>query len=321
MTTENNTTIHVPKVMEHYVPWGHYNDVEAIIKSGKFYPVWISGEAGTGKSVMIEQVCAKLDRKFIRVNFTSETDEFDLIGGLRLVDGSTTFQEGPVVQALREGAVLLLDEVSAAHPNKVLVLQSILEGKGVLIKSTNEYVEPAEGFQVFATCNTKGRGNDDGRYVGTSIMNGAFLDRWGANMLQEYPPVEIEEKILFSHWLKENPKKMTDKEETQCAKLVKKFVAWANQIRVDFEGEDGEQQGNFEETISTRSLIHMVKSYSIFKDEEKAIQMVTSRYDDETANSMLDIYNSMNEDFVIPEDEYSSDDGEYEEIIMTELKP
>ena len=152
----------VPSKDDNYVPFGNFTDVKKIIQSGIFYPTFITGLSGNGKTFSVEQACAALNRELIRVNITIETDEDDLIGGFRLVDGNTVWHNGPVVEALERGAVLLLDEVDLAS-NKILCLQSILEGKGVFLKKTGRYVNPAPGFTVVATANTKGKGSDDGR--------------------------------------------------------------------------------------------------------------------------------------------------------------
>jgi len=232
-----------------------------------------------GKTFSVEQACAQLGRELIRVNITVETDEDDLIGGFRLVNGETVWHNGPVIEALQRGAVLLLDEIDLAS-NKILCLQSILEGKGVFLKKIGKWVSPAEGFQVFATANTKGKGSDDGRFIGTNVLNEAFLERFPVTFEQEYPSAAIEQRILGK----------ICKDEEFC----KRLSDWADIIRKTF------YDGGIEEIISTRRLVHIVKAYSIFNDKAKAIQVCVNRFDDETKQAFLELYDKVDADFVMP---------------------
>ena len=240
------------------------------------------GLSGNGKTFSVEQACAQLGRELIRVNITVETDEDDLIGGFRLVGGETVWHNGPVIEALQRGAVLLLDEIDLAS-NKILCLQSILEGKGVFLKKTGKWVAPAEGFQVFATANTKGKGSDDGRFIGTNVLNEAFLERFPVTFEQEYPSTATEQKILGK----------LCKDEEFC----KRLADWADIIRKTF------YDGGIEEIISTRRLVHIAKAYSIFNDKAKAIQVCVNRFDDETKQAFLELYDKVDADFVMPIDE------------------
>jgi MoxR-like ATPase len=291
----------VPAVDENYFRWGNFDNILKIIESKRFYPLWITGLSGNGKTQMIEQACAVAGREYIRVNFTNETDESDLIGSLRLdyLDKSesknvgTVFHEGPVVTALRRGAILLLDEVDAGHTNKILVLQSVLEGKGVLIKSTGEFVKPAPGFQVFATSNTKGRGSETGAFIGTNIMNGAFLDRFGGMMFQSYPPQEVEEKILkryFTtyHWA-EKQDEIMDKELIQASQFIIRLCAWADLIRKSYDNHA------CEEVITTRTLINIVQGFAIFGNETLAIELACERFDTHVKDTFLSVYGKLDD--------------------------
>jgi len=276
--TASSTVSYIPPKDPTFIKWGNYRDLEMVIKSRHFYPVFITGLSGNGKTMGIRQACANLNRELIRVNFTIETDEDDLIGGFRLVNGETVWQDGPVVEAMRRGAVLLLDEIDLAS-HKVMTLQSVLEGQGVFLKKINEQVMPAPGFTVIATANTKGKGSDDGRFVGTNILNEAFLDRFPATLHQEYPTEANEKKILTAVMgsLVENS---GEKESS----FVKNLVRWGYIIRKTFE------DGGIDEVISTRRLVDIVKTYSIFKNKDKAIKMGTERFDDDTKSSFRDLY-------------------------------
>jgi len=272
----------IPAKDDSFVQFGNFTDIKKIIKSGFFYPTFITGLSGNGKTFSVEQACAQLGRELIRVNITVETDEDDLIGGFRLVGGETVWHNGPVIEALQRGAVLLLDEIDLAS-NKILCLQSILEGKGVFLKKIGKWVAPAEGFQVFATANTKGKGSDDGRFIGTNVLNEAFLERFPVTFEQEYPTVATEQKILGK----------ICKDEEFC----KRLADWADIIRKTF------YDGGIEEIISTRRLVHIVKAYSIFGDKAKAIQVCVNRFDDETKQAFLELYDKVDADFVMPVDE------------------
>jgi len=272
----------IPAKDDTFVTFGNFGDIKKIIKSNLFYPTFITGLSGNGKTFSIEQACAQLGRELIRVNITIETDEDDLIGGFRLVDGATVWHNGPVVEALQRGAVLLLDEIDLAS-NKILCLQSILEGKGVFLKKIGKYINPAKGFQIFATANTKGKGSDDGRFVGTNVLNEAFLERFPVTFEQEYPSVATEQKIL---------NKICDDVE-----FCKRLSDWADIIRKTF------YDGGIEEIISTRRLVHIVKAYSIFGDKAKAIQVCVNRFDDETKQAFLELYDKVDADFVMPSED------------------
>ena len=265
----------IPPVSDSYVPFGNFKDVKKIIQSGIFYPTFITGLSGNGKTFSVEQACAQLKRELIRVNITIETDEDDLIGGFRLVNGATVWHNGPVIEALERGAVLLLDEIDLAS-NKILCLQSILEGNGVFLKKIGRFVKPARGFNVFATANTKGKGSDDGRFIGTNVLNEAFLERFPVTFEQSYPSVKTEEKILNL---------LCDDKD-----FCKRLVDWGDIIRKTF------YDGGVEEVISTRRLVHIVKAYAIWKNKEKAIEVCVNRFDDETKQAFLDLYDKVDAD-------------------------
>jgi hypothetical protein len=265
----------VPMVNKEYVPFGNFADVKKVIKSGQFYPTFITGLSGNGKTFSIEQACAQTNRELIRVNITIETDEDDLIGGFRLVNGETVWHDGPVVEALKRGAVLLLDEIDLAS-NKILCLQSVLEGNGVYLKKIGTYVRPAKGFQVFATANTKGKGSEDGRFIGTNVLNEAFLERFPVTFEQAYPSPATEAKILAKH--------CTDD------KFVSNLVDWADIIRKTF------ADGGIDEVISTRRLVHIAQAYSIFGDKAKAIKVCIARFDDETMKAFEELYDKVDAD-------------------------
>jgi hypothetical protein len=272
----------IPQKDDSFVQFGNFTDIKKIIKSRLFYPTFITGLSGNGKTFSVEQACAQLGRELIRVNITIETDEDDLIGGFRLVNGETVWHNGPVIEALERGAVLLLDEIDLAS-NKILCLQSILEGKGVFLKKIGKQIAPSEGFQIFATANTKGKGSDDGRFIGTNVLNEAFLERFPVTFEQEYPSPSTEAKILA---------KLCDDDQ-----FVTKLVDWADIIRKTF------FDGGIEEIISTRRLVHIVKAFSIFGNKAKAIQVCVNRFDDETKQAFLELYDKVDADFVMPVDE------------------
>ena len=275
----------VPDKDPNYVPFGNFSDVKKIINSGIFYPTFITGLSGNGKTFSVEQACAQLGRQLIRVNITIETDEDDLIGGFRLVNGETVWHNGPVIEALQRGAILLLDEVDLAS-NKVLCLQSILEGKGVFLKKIGKFVKPEKGFNIIATANTKGKGSDDGRFIGTNVLNEAFLERFPVTFEQAYPSVNNEIKLLGLH---------ASTIGVDDSEFVKKLVDWADIIRKTF------YDGGIEELISTRRLVHILRAYSIFKNKAKAIQVCINRFDDETKQSFMELYDKVDADFEMPE--------------------
>ena len=267
----------VPTKDDVFVPWGHFKDIKSIVSSKQFYPIFITGLSGNGKTMNVQQACAQTKRECIRVNITIETDEDDLLGGYRLQDGQTVWQNGPVIEAMERGALLLLDEIDLAS-NKIMCLQPILEGNGVFLKKINKFVQPANGFNVIATANTKGQGSDDGKFIGTNVLNEAFLERFPITVEQSYPTNKIENKILDNVM---SDKKLTRKQDE---KFATDLVNWADSIRKTF------YEGGVDEIISTRRLVHIVEAFSIFKDKMKAIQMCTNRFDLDTKTSFLDLY-------------------------------
>ena len=276
----------IPQKDDTFVQFGNFTDIKKIIKSRLFYPTFITGLSGNGKTFSVEQACAQLGRELIRVNITIETDEDDLIGGFRLVDGATVWHNGPVIEALQRGAILLLDEIDLAS-NKILCLQSILEGKGVFLKKIGKFIQPAEGFNVFATANTKGKGSDDGRFIGTNVLNEAFLERFPVTFEQSYPTPATEQKILEGVSLDLG---VEDRE------FCKRLVDWSDIIRKTF------YDGGVDEVISTRRLVHIIRAYSIFGNKSKAIDVCTARFDDETKQSFIELYDKVDADFVMPVD-------------------
>jgi hypothetical protein len=264
----------VPEKDPLFVPFGSFNTVKQILASKIFYPIYITGLSGNGKTFSVEQACAAIKREVIRVNFTLETDEDDLIGGFRLVNGETKFFKGPVIKAMERGAVLLLDEIDLGS-NKIMCLQSIIEGKGYFIKKTGEFIKPAAGFNIIATANTKGKGSSDGRFIGTNILNEAFLERFPITCEQEYPSTAIEKKIV---------ERVFDSLNVKDEEFVGKLVDWADIIRQTF------YDGGVDELISTRRLVHIAKAYSIFKDRMTAIDMCINRFDEDTKQSFRDLY-------------------------------
>ena len=267
----------IPSKDGNFVPFGNFTDVKKIIRSKIFYPTFITGLSGNGKTFSVEQACADLNRELIRVNITIETDEDDLIGGFRLVDGNTVWHNGPVVEALQRGAILLLDEVDLAS-NKILCLQSILEGKGIFLKKTGTYVEPSAGFNIIATANTKGKGSDDGRFIGTNVLNEAFLERFALTFEQEYPSPKTEQKILDKVAVA-----LGKKDVEFCTNLAN----WADIIRRTF------NDGGIDEVISTRRLVHIMRAFAIWGDRMKAIKVCVNRFDDETKQSFLELYDKI----------------------------
>jgi len=277
----------IPQKDDTFVKFGPFNDLKKIIQSNLFYPTFITGLSGNGKTFGVEQVCAQLNRELIRVNITIETDEDDLIGGFRLVNGETVWHNGPVVEALERGAVLLLDEIDLAS-NKILCLQSILEGNGIFLKKIGKFVKPSRGFNVIATANTKGKGSDDGRFIGTNVLNEAFLERFPVTFEQDYPSPAIEFKILSG---------VASKLGVTDTNFCRRLVDWGDIIRKTF------YDGGVEEIISTRRLVHIIRAFSIFKDKAKAIQVCVNRFDDETKQSFIELYDKVDADFQLPVEE------------------
>ena len=277
----------IPEKDDSFVKFGNFGDLKKIIQSRVFYPTFITGLSGNGKTFSVEQACAQLGRELIRVNITIETDEDDLIGGFRLVDGATVWHNGPVIEALERGAILLLDEIDLAS-NKILCLQSILEGNGVFLKKIGKFVRPSAGFNVIATANTKGKGSDDGRFIGTNVLNEAFLERFPVTFEQEYPTPAQETKIL------NNVSKSLGVDD---ADFCKRLVDWADIIRKTF------YDGGIDEIISTRRLVHIIRAYSIFGNKETAIEICVNRFDDETKQSFMELYDKVDADvdFAQPE--------------------
>jgi len=271
----------IPEKDDTFVKFGSFTDVRKIIQSKIFYPTFITGLSGNGKTFSVEQACAQLGRELIRVNITIETDEDDLIGGFRLVDGATVWHDGPVIQALNRGAILLLDEIDLAS-NKILCLQSILEGKGIFLKKIGKFIQPKAGFNVIATANTKGKGSDDGRFIGTNVLNEAFLERFPVTFEQDYPAPSLETKILTN---------VSDSVGVEDADFCKRLVDWADIIRKTF------YDGGVDEVISTRRLVHILRAYAIFGKKEKAIEVCVNRFDDETKQSFLELYDKVDADF------------------------
>jgi len=281
---QNVTESFVPQKNSTYVPFGFYNDLRNIIKSRIFYPIYITGLSGNGKTMMIEQVCAALGRELVRVNITKRTDESDLIGSYELIDGSTVRREGPVLTAMRRGAVLLLDECDLGTED-ILCLQPILEGKPYFDKKTGEVVHPAAGFTVLATANTKGKGSDDGRFIGTNILNEAFLERFAVTVEQEYPPAATERKILEKNFAELG---LTD------AVFIERLITWAEIIRKSY------ADGAVDEIISTRRLVHITKAFSIFNNRLKSIEMCLNRFDTDTKTAFLDLYTKVDAEATAP---------------------
>ena len=277
---------YIPEKDDSFVQFGNFQSLKKIIASRKFYPSFITGLSGNGKTLSVEQACASAKRELIRVNITIETDEDDLIGGFRLVNGDTVWHNGPVIEALERGAILLLDEIDLAS-NKILCLQSVLEGKGVFLKKIGKYVKPADGFNVIATANTKGKGSDDGRFVGTNILNEAFLERFPVTFEQDYPVATVETKILQNAGADDD--------------FAENLVKWAGVIRKTF------FDGGVDEVITTRRLVHIVQAYQIFGDRLDAITKCVNRFDDDTKQSFLDLYTKVD----------AGEDSEYNETEET----
>ena len=284
----------IPAKFGNYVPFGYFKDVEQIVSSRMFYPTFITGLSGNGKTLMIEQACAKAKRELFRVNITIETDEDDLLGGFRLHNGETVWFDGPIVEAMRRGGVVLLDEVDLAS-NKIMCLQPVLEGKPILLKKINEIVEPAPGFTILATANTKGKGSDDGRFIGTNILNEAFLELFPITMEHEYPSVAVERKIVNKELVSAG---RPDEE------FADKLTAWADIIRKTF------YEGGVDEIIATRRLVHIAKAYGIFADRMKAVTYCLNRFDEETKESFMDLYTKVDENATASAADAASSDAD-----------
>jgi len=292
---------YVPERFNGYVPWGNYSTVQSVIKAGIFYPIFITGMSGNGKTLMVKEVCAKLKREYVRANITIETDEDDLIGGFRLINGETVWHDGPVVTAMKRGAVLLLDEIDLAS-NKIMALQPVLEGSSIYLKKIGKWIHPEPGFTVIATANTKGQGSDDGRFIGTNVLNEAFLERFPVTIEQSYPTAKMETKMLVNELAKHDLKDDS---------FVDNLIKWADVIRKTF------MEGGCDEIISTRRLVHIIGAYSIFKDKMTAIQLTVNRFDTETKESFLDLYTKIDAGVdvtSINESSQDDDDDDGEEL-------
>ena len=285
--------VFVPEKDSTFVKWGYFSDVSKIIKSKMFYPMYVAGLSGNGKTMMIEQACAAAKREYVRVQITPETDEDDLIGGFRLLDGETVFAKGPVIKAMEAGAILLIDEIDRGS-NKLMALQGVLEGKPVLIKKTGEVVHPAPGFNVIGTANTKGQGDDAGRFISASIIDEAFLERFTITLEQPYPSASVEKKIVKNHM---------EKFGANDSEFVDKLVAWGQAIRKTF------LDGGVDEIVSTRRLCHIIQTFSIFNDRMKAIELCVNRFDEDTRSGFLDLYSKIDAD-VNAMDDALTDDAE-----------
>ena len=275
----------IPNKDATFVSFGNFSDIKKVVQSGLFYPAFITGLSGNGKTFGVEQSCAQLGRELIRVNITIETDEDDLIGGFRLVNGETVWHNGPVVEAMERGAILLLDEIDLAS-NKIMCLQSVLEGKGVFLKKIGKHIVPKAGFNVIATANTKGKGSDDGRFIGTNVLNEAFLERFPITFEQEYPTISVETKILTK--VAESLSIPMIGEHTD---FIKHLCTWSEIIRKTF------NDGGIDEVISTRRLVHIIKAYSIFGKKDKAIKVCLNRFDDETKTTFVELYDKIDAEF------------------------
>ena len=288
----------VPAPFEGFVPWGNFSLIEKVVKSGMFYPIFVTGLSGNGKTLMIEQVCAKLNKELIRVNITIETDEDDLLGGFRLVNGETKFMPGPVIEAMERGCTLLLDECDLGS-NKLLCLQPVLEGQGIYLKKINKWIAPKAGFNVMATANTKGKGSEDGRFIGTNILNEAFLERFAITMEQPYAAAATEKKIIIGAM-----KKYGAIDEG----FAKNLITWAEVIRKTF------YDGGVDEVISTRRLDHIVKAFAIFGDKMQSIDLCVARFDEDTKVSFLDLYTKVDAGINVGQEIETSEELESDEI-------
>ena len=308
-TSQDNATVNlvmgsdiqnlVPSPFEGFVSWGHHSTIKQVVKSKMFYPIFVTGLSGNGKTLMIEQVHAELKKELIRVNITIETDEDDLLGGFRLVNGETKFVPGPVIEAMQRGCTLLLDECDLGS-NKLMCLQPVLEGKGVYLKKVNKWVTPKSGFNVMATANTKGKGSDDGMFIGTNVLNEAFLERFAVTLEQPYPSIAIEKKIVVN-----SMKKYGAVDE----KFADNLITWADVIRKTF------YDGGIDEVISTRRLDHIAKAFAIFKDKSKSIDLCVARFDEDTKVSFLDLYGKIDSG-INPLEEVSKEETEVKEEVI-----
>ena len=289
----------IPSKFEGFVPWGHTSTIKQIVRSGLFYPIFVTGLSGNGKTLMIEQIHAEMKKELIRVNITIETDEDDLLGGFRLVNGETKFVPGPVIEAMERGCTLLLDECDLGS-NKLMCLQPVLEGKGVYLKKVNKWVTPKSGFNVMATANTKGKGSDDGMFIGTNVLNEAFLERFAVTLEQPYPSIAIEKKIVVN-----SMKKYGAVDE----KFADNLITWADVIRKTF------YDGGIDEVISTRRLDHIAKAFAIFKDKSKSIDLCVARFDEDTKVSFLDLYGKIDAG-INPLEEVSKKETEVKEEVI-----
>ena len=283
----SNDEVYVPAFDDTFVAWGNFTELLKIVRSRMFYPTFVSGLSGNGKTFMIEQACAKLKREYVRVQISPETDEDDLIGGFRLIKGETVFQKGPVLKAMEAGAILMIDEIDRGT-NKIMCLQGVLEGKPVLVKKTGEVIEPKDGFNIIATANTKGKGSEDGRYSGATIIDDAFLERFTITLEQTFPAIKTEEKIVMKHM---------KKFETIDEEFATLLVGWADAIRKTFYDE------GIDEVISTRRLCHIVQTFSIFNKREKAIALCVNRFDEDTKAAFIDLYEKVDATINNPEPE------------------
>jgi hypothetical protein len=274
LTSISNDDIYIPAVDHTFVQWGEYKTVKKVIESGMFFPLYISGMSGNGKTMMVEQACAKLKKEYIRVQISPETDEDDLIGGFRLINGETVFHKGPVIKAMERGCILMIDELDRGS-NKIMCLQGVLEGKPVLVKKIGQVIHPAKGFNVIATANTKGRGSEDGRYSAANVIDEAFIERFVATIDQPYPAFKIERNIVAKHM---------EALDVADDEFVDKLVSWSAVIRKTYADE------GVDELISTRRLCHIVKAYSIFRNRLEAISLCIARFENETREAFLDLY-------------------------------
>lgn len=302
---------YIPKVDPNYVKWGHYNTIEKIISSNAFYAGWLTGLPGCGKTQLVEQVCANLGKRLFRLNFTINTDENDLIGAQRLKDGSTTIQYGPLVEAAKCGGIVLCDDIDQAHPNKILCMQAILEKKPIHVKATNEYFYPQKGFNIIATSNTKGRGDDNGQFAGINILNKAMLDRFGWMLTQDYPSKEIEEEILAQYYIQYNfidkglsANDLTSKESKESGDFLNRICDWSAQIRMAYDNKA------FEEVVSLRTCINIIQSYAIFGNKELALSMACEKFPDSAKASFLDIYAALDDTVDMSQQNNTDTNGE-----------
>ena len=274
LTAISNDDIYIPEIDPTFVQWGEYKTVKRVIESGMFFPLYISGMSGNGKTMMVEQACAKLKKEYIRVQISPETDEDDLIGGFRLINGETVFHKGPVIKAMERGCILMIDELDRGS-NKIMCLQGVLEGKPVLVKKIGQVIHPAKGFNVIATANTKGRGSEDGRYSAANVIDEAFIERFVATIDQPYPAFKIERNIVAKHM---------ESHDVADDEFVDKLVSWSAVIRKTYADE------GVDELISTRRLCHIVKAYSVFRNRLEAISLCIARFENETREAFLDLY-------------------------------